>query len=123
VRLIEQYNIRTRSPEMPVSDLSGGNVQRTVLARELSHPVDVLVAANPCMGLDVGAISEIHRQLIDVRNKGAAVLLVSEDLDELINLADRLAVMFEGRLVYEASAGRFDIRTIGRHMAGADRAA
>lgn len=123
VRLIDQYGIRTRSPEAPISELSGGNVQRTVLARELSQRVNVLIAANPCMGLDVGAISEIHRQLIDVRNQGAAVLLVSEDLDELTNLADRLVVMFEGRLVYEAAAGSFDIQTIGRHMAGAVRAA
>ncbi|MDZ4735441.1 MAG: ABC transporter ATP-binding protein [Rhodospirillaceae bacterium] len=123
IRLIERYNIRTRSPDAPVAELSGGNVQRTVLARELSHEVEVLIAANPCMGLDVGAISEIHGQLIAARNKGAAVLLVSEDLDELTTLADRLVVIFEGRIVYEAAAGAYDIRTIGRHMAGAGAAA
>jgi simple sugar transport system ATP-binding protein len=123
IRLIERYNIRTRSPDAPVAELSGGNVQRTVLARELSHEVEVLVAANPCVGLDVGAISEIHGQLIAARNKGAAVLLVSEDLDELTMLADRLVVIFEGCLVYEATADAFETRTIGRHMAGAGAAA
>lgn len=117
-RLIDRYGIDTPSADSLVVELSGGNVQRTVLARELSHDVQILIAANPCAGLDIGVISEIHGQLINVRNKGAAVLLVSEDLDELVMLADRLMVMFEGRIVHEATAEQFDVKEIGRHMAG-----
>ena len=116
--LIERYGIHTPSPETPVTHLSGGNIQRTVLARELSHDIEILVASNPCAGLDVGAISEIHAQIVGARNRQAAVLLVSEDLDELIALADRILVIFEGAIVYEVQANEFDAPTIGRHMAG-----
>ena len=101
-------------------DLSGGNVQRAVLARELSAEVDVLIAANPVFGLDFAAVSAIHGRIVAARNAGTAVLLVSEDLDELLELADRIMVMFEGRLVYEASIADADIGAIGRHMAGHD---
>ena len=116
--LISRYGIRTSSPDALVTSLSGGNVQRTVLARELSHDVDILIAANPCSGLDVGAISEIHAELVNTRNRGAAVLLVSEDLDELLALSDRLIVIFEGQFVHECLAGDMDVGLIGRHMAG-----
>ena len=118
LELIERYGIQTPSPNTPISSLSGGNVQRTVLSRELSHEVDILIAANPCSGLDVGAISEIHAELVQVRNRGAAVLLISEDLDELVGLSDRLLVIFEGKFVYECSAKDVDVAIIGRHMAG-----
>ncbi len=118
VELIERYGIRASSPDALVTSLSGGNVQRTVLARELSHDVEILIAANPCSGLDVGAISEIHAELVNSRNRGAAVLLVSEDLDELLALSDRLIVIFEGKFVYECSGIDMDIALIGRHMAG-----
>ena len=116
--LISRYGIKTSSPDTQIAQLSGGNVQRTVLARELSQHVEVLIAANPCSGLDVGAVSEIHAQLISARNRGAAVLLVSEDLDELVALADRITVIFEGELVYETPASNADIAIIGGHMAG-----
>ncbi len=118
LELIERYGIHTPSPDALVTSLSGGNVQRTVLGRELSRDVDILIAANPCSGLDVGAIAEIHAELVSSRNRGAAVLLVSEDLDELLTLSDRLAVMFEGKFVYECSAKDMDVALIGRHMAG-----
>ena len=117
-RMIAEYQIKTQSPESPVGDLSGGNVQRTVLARELNGEVDVMIAANPCFGLDFAAVAQIHAEIVAVRNRGAAVLLVSEDLDELLELADRIVVIFNGRLVYEASASEADLVHVGRHMAG-----
>jgi simple sugar transport system ATP-binding protein len=122
-RKIASYQIKTRSPETPVGDLSGGNVQRTVLARELGGEVDVMIAANPCFGLDFAAVAQIHAEIVAVRNRGAAVLLVSEDLDELLELADRIVVIFDGRLVYEARASEADLVDIGRHMAGHAEAA
>ena len=102
----------------PIGELSGGNVQRTVLARELGGEVDILVAANPCFGLDFAAVAQIHAEIMAARNRGAAVLLVSEDLDELLELADRLVVMFHGEIVYETRASEADLTEIGRHMAG-----
>jgi len=116
--LIERYRVRTQSPETPIGTLSGGNVQRCVLARELGHDTDVLVVANPVFGLDLAAVAEIHAQLMDARNRGCAVLLVSEDLDELLELADRIVVIFNGRLVYETPSDGADRMAIGRHMAG-----
>jgi general nucleoside transport system ATP-binding protein len=115
---IAQYKIKTRSDATPVGELSGGNVQRTVLARELGGEVDILVAANPCFGLDFAAVAQIHAEIMAARNRGAAVLLVSEDLDELLELADRLVVMFHGEIVYETRASEADLTEIGRHMAG-----
>jgi general nucleoside transport system ATP-binding protein len=117
-RKIALYKIKTRSDDTPVGDLSGGNVQRTVLARELAGEVDILVAANPCFGLDFAAVAQIHAEIMAARNRGAAVLLVSEDLDELLELADRLVVMFHGEIVYETRASEADLTEIGRHMAG-----
>jgi simple sugar transport system ATP-binding protein len=112
------YKIKTRGPDAPVGELSGGNVQRTVLARELGGNVNVMIAANPCFGLDFAAVAQIHAEIVAVRNRGAAVLLVSEDLDELLELADRIVVIFHGRLVYQARASEADLIEIGRHMAG-----
>ena len=112
------YRIKTRTPDTPIAALSGGNVQRAVLARELGGDVEVLIAANPCFGLDFAAVAQIHAEIMAARNRGAAVLLVSEDLDELLELSDRLVVMFHGELVYEARAGEADLTEIGRHMAG-----
>jgi simple sugar transport system ATP-binding protein len=117
-RQIESYKIKTRTRDTPIGELSGGNVQRAVLARELGGEVDIMIAANPCFGLDFAAVSQIHAEIMAVRNRGAAVLLVSEDLDELLALADRIVVMFNGQLVYEARASEADLTEIGRHMAG-----
>ncbi|MBI1963195.1 MAG: ABC transporter ATP-binding protein, partial [Candidatus Rokubacteria bacterium] len=89
----------------------------TVLARELSGDVAVLIAQNPCAGLDVAATAEIRNRIMAARNAGAAVLLLSEDLDELLELADRIVVMFEGRFVYETPRDGADLHTIGHHMA------
>jgi simple sugar transport system ATP-binding protein len=117
-RNIERYRIKTRSEATPIGELSGGNVQRAVLARELGGAVEILIAANPCFGLDFAAVAQIHAEIMAARNRGAAVLLVSEDLDELLELADRVVVMFNGELVYEARASEADLTEIGRHMAG-----
>jgi simple sugar transport system ATP-binding protein len=116
--LIFRYRVKTPSPETPIRNLSGGNVQRAVLARELSDGVEVLIAANPCFGLDFAAASEIRAQIIEARNRGAAVLLVSEDLDEVFELSDRIVVMFHGKFVYETTAAEANISVIGSYMAG-----
>jgi len=118
-RLMTAYAIRAPSAAAPIAALSGGNVQRCVLARELDGDVRLLVAANPCFGLDVRATAEVRARIVAARNAGAGVLLVSEDLDELLDLADRLVVMREGRLVYEAANPGASPQEIGRYMVGA----
>jgi simple sugar transport system ATP-binding protein len=115
---IAEYGVRTRSPETPIGTLSGGNVQRVVLARELGDETRVLVVANPCMGLDFRAVEEIHRRLRAARERGTAILLVSADLDEIFALADRIVVLSSGRLVHETPVASADVRVIGQHMAG-----
>lgn len=117
-QIIARYRIKTPGPDAAIGQLSGGNVQRAVLGREIGGEVNVLVAANPCFGLDFAAVADIHGQIMAARNRGAAVLLVSEDLDELFELSDRIAVMFSGRIVYEDASGNADLTLIGRHMAG-----
>ena len=116
--LIQTFSVQTPSPDTPIANLSGGNIQRTVLARELSGDINVLIAANPCFGLDFNAVDYIHNQILEARNRGVAVLLVSEDLDELLTLADRILVMSDGQLAYESSIDEADFDAIGRSMAG-----
>jgi simple sugar transport system ATP-binding protein len=113
-----EYRIKAPGPEAPIGGLSGGNVQRAVLARELDGDVAVLIAANPCFGLDFAAVAEIRSRIVAARNAGTAVLLVSADLDEIFALSDRIAVMSDGQLVYETSAEAANVAEIGRHMAG-----
>jgi ABC-type uncharacterized transport system ATPase subunit len=115
--LITRYRVATPSLQAPIANLSGGNVQRTVLARELSDDVQVLIVANPCFGLDIAATAEIRSQIMVARNRGAAVLLVSEDLDELLALSDRILVMSNGQVVYETPTQTADVAIIGHHMA------
>ena len=117
-RLIGEYKVKTPGPDAPIRTLSGGNVQRAVLARELSGDVAVLIAANPVFGLDFAAVAEIHGRILAARDAGAAVLLVSGDLDELLALSDRIVVMFDGRLVHETSIAAADVGVIGQCMAG-----
>ena len=116
--LIAKYRVKTQGPDAPIETLSGGNVQRAVLARELSGDVDVLIVANPCFGLDFASVADIRSQIMEQRNRGAAVLLVSEDLDEILELADRVAVMSGGTINYVARIEDTDRNTIGQHMAG-----
>jgi ABC-type uncharacterized transport system ATPase subunit len=119
LKSIAEFRIKTPSPETPIGELSGGNVQRAVLARELGEDVAVLVAANPCFGLDFAAVAEIRSRIVAARNAGAAVLLVSADLDEVFALSDRIVVMSEGKIVYSTPAKDANLAEIGRHMAGA----
>lgn len=115
---ISEFRIKTPGTEAPIAGLSGGNVQRAVLARELDGDVAVLIAANPCFGLDFAAVAEIRSRIVTARNAGTAVLLVSADLDEIFALSDRIVVMSDGQLVYETPAESANIAEIGRHMAG-----
>ena len=117
-KLIEQFKVKTASLSSPIQSLSGGNVQRAVLARELTGDVDLLIVSNPCFGLDFAAVAEIRARVMKARNGGAAVLLMSEDLDELMELSDRIFVMSDGALVYETPIATADVHVIGEHMAG-----
>ncbi|WP_186142656.1 ABC transporter ATP-binding protein [Burkholderia gladioli] len=119
---IAEFKVSPPLPERAIGTLSGGNVQRAVLARELGQPVEVLIVANPVFGLDFASVADIHARLLAAREAGAAILLVSEDLDELLALSDRIAVMSAGRLVFETEAGGADRAVLGRYMAGHDEA-
>jgi general nucleoside transport system ATP-binding protein len=117
-QLIADYGVKTQGESALIRSLSGGNVQRAVLARELSEAADLLLVSNPVFGLDFAAVAEIHGRLVAARNRGAAVLLVSEDLDELMQLSDRIVVMSEGRIVFECDARTADRLVLGAHMGG-----
>ncbi len=116
--LVDAFNVKMASLESPIASLSGGNVQRATLARELSDDVDLLIISNPCFGLDFSAVADIRARIMAARNSGAAVLLISEDLDEILELSDRVLVMSEGRISYETPIETADIGVIGGHMAG-----
>jgi general nucleoside transport system ATP-binding protein len=116
---IARYKVKAPSLDSPIRTLSGGNVQRAVLARELgAGTTRILVAANPCFGLDFVAVEFVHSQIIDARNHGVAVLLICEDIDELLSLSDRVLVMTAGRLVYEAPVSEVTVKELGEKMAG-----
>jgi simple sugar transport system ATP-binding protein len=116
--LVQAFRVRTRSEQSPISSLSGGNVQRAVLARELSDDASLLLVSNPSFGLDFTAVAEVHQRLREARARGAAVLMVGEDLDELLQLADRIVVMSHGRIVHTCRAQDGDRLEIGRFMGG-----
>ncbi|MEW5813811.1 MAG: ABC transporter ATP-binding protein [Spirochaetota bacterium] len=97
--IIEEFDVRTPSIDTPVRNLSGGNIQKLILARELSTRPDILIAAQPTRGVDVGASEYIHRRIVEMRNQGVTVLLISEDLDEIMELSDRIMVIYEGKNV------------------------
>jgi simple sugar transport system ATP-binding protein len=117
-RWIAAFRVKTRSPADPIATLSGGNVQRAVLARELSRDCRLLIVMNPVFGLDFAAVDEIHERLLAARRGGAAILLVSEDLDELLELSDRVLVMSGGRIAFETDTPAAARGEIGRHMGG-----
>ena len=119
-RQIAEFDVRTQSAEVPVRTLSGGNQQKVILARELSRGLSVLVASQPTRGLDIGSVEFVHKRIVETRDKGAAVLIVSSELDEIFALADRIAVMYDGEIVGERppTATREEI---GLLMAGAHR--
>ncbi|MGD9695140.1 MAG: ABC transporter ATP-binding protein [Thermoleophilia bacterium] len=117
-RLLEAFGVRPPNPEALASQLSGGNQQKVVIAREIAREPRLLIAAQPTRGLDVGAIDYVHRELLALRGRGAAILLVTNELDELIALSDRIAVIYRGRLIYEAGAESARIEDIGLALAG-----
>jgi simple sugar transport system ATP-binding protein len=121
VAMVAKFDIRTPSALNTAGSLSGGNKQKVVVARELSEELPVLVAAQPTRGVDVGSIEFIHNQLISARDKGAAVLLVSAELDEILSLSDRIAVMSGGKIVAIVDSKGADRNYIGRLMAGLDK--
>ena len=121
--LLERFNIRGARPETPARLLSGGQLQRLLLAREMALKPRAIVAVHPTRGLDVAATQQVQDWLVGARQQGAGVLLISEDLDEIMQLSDRIAVMYEGRIVGSMPARGADRETIGLMMAGGHRAA
>jgi len=117
-KLIESFDIRTPSPFNLASNLSGGNQQKVIVARELSRDVKILIANQPTRGLDVGSIEYIHRTLVEMRDKGLGILLVSAELDEIMSLSDRIAVMYEGEVVAILDAKEATREELGLLMAG-----
>jgi simple sugar transport system ATP-binding protein len=122
VALIARYDVRGGGPELPARQLSGGNLQKVVIAREFSGEPRVLVVAAPTRGLDVAAIETVHRHLREAASRGVGVLLISEDLDEIRALADRIAVLYEGEVVGELPAREATVEELGLLMAGGDSA-
>jgi len=120
-RLVEEYDIRGGREELPIRLLSGGNLQRSILAREISEDPNVLLAASPTRGLDLAATDSVRRLLLEAAQGGLGILLISEDLDEVRALADTILVMFEGEIVGEVDPAEFDLEAIGLMMAGVRR--
>ena len=121
-RLIEQYDVRSGQGSVTIArSMSGGNQQKAIVAREIDRDPQLLIAVQPTRGLDVGAIEYIHKQIIAQRDAGKAVLLVSLELDEVMNLSDRILVMYEGEIVGEFDPKTTDVQTLGLYMAGAKR--
>jgi general nucleoside transport system ATP-binding protein len=117
-RLVTEFDVRPPNIASEVASLSGGNQQKVIVAREFSHPIKLLIAAQPTRGLDVGSIEYIHRRLIEKRDEGCAVLLVSVELDEIMALSDRIAVMYEGRIAATLDADEVTREELGLLMAG-----
>ncbi len=117
-KLIHDYDVRTPSPYVPASKLSGGNQQKVIVARELSRPVKLLVASQPTRGLDVGSIEYIHKEIVAMRDRGVGVLLISAELDEIMALSDRIAVMYRGQIMDTLEAKKANKEELGLLMAG-----
>jgi simple sugar transport system ATP-binding protein len=117
--LLKAFDVRPPDPVVPLQALSGGNQQKVVVARELDAAPRLLVAVQPTRGLDIGAVAQVHARLREARERGAGVLLVSLDLDEVLALSDRVYVLFEGRVSGTFTRPEFDEREMGRRMLGA----
>lgn len=117
-KLIKEYDVRTPSPFVAAGKLSGGNQQKVIVARELSRPVKLVIASQPTRGLDVGSIEYIHKEIIVMRDRGVAVLLISAELDEILSLSDRIAVMYRGEIVDTVNAKDTTREKLGLRMAG-----
>ena len=122
-RLVDEFAIKTPSVDTHGRALSGGNIQKMIMAREIDANPRVLLVAQPTRGVDIGAAEYIHRRLIEQRDRGVAVVMVSEDLDEVLAVADRVVVMFEGRVMGVVDAATADRSEIGLMMAGSPLAA
>ena len=121
-KLIESYDIRSsEGPYTSARSMSGGNQQKAIVAREVTRDHDILLAVQPTRGLDVGAIEYIHKELIKQRDAGAAILLVSLELDEVMNLSDRILVMFEGSVVADLDPKKVTVQELGLYMAGSKK--
>src|SRR5207253_1371071 len=116
-RVAQEFDIRARSVRVPAGTLSGGNQQKVIIAREFTRGGKLLVAAQPTRGVDVGSTEFIHRKLVDARDKGMAVLLVSAELEEVMSLSDRIAVMYRGRIAGLMDAADATPETLGYMMA------
>ena len=116
--LIKEFSIKTGEPKAEISTLSGGNMQKLLMGRELISNPDVIIAAQPTRGLDVSAVEALHELIINQRNKGSAIMLISEDLDELFKLSDRLIVIYEGRIIKEFDIDDANTNNVGLAMAG-----
>jgi simple sugar transport system ATP-binding protein len=117
---VREFDVRTTGIAAPAASLSGGNQQKVVLARELSRPLKLLVVAQPTRGLDVGSMEFVHRRIVRERDQGTAVVLVSTELDEILGLADRIAVMYRGKIAAEVPPTA-SAEQIGLLMAGSSR--
>jgi general nucleoside transport system ATP-binding protein len=117
-KLVEEFDVRTPGIEVPVANLSGGNQQKVIVAREFNRPIQLLIASQPTRGLDVGSIEYIHQRIIEKRDQGVAVLLVSSELDEIMDLSDRILVMYQGRIMADVLASQVTREQIGLLMAG-----
>ncbi len=118
IDLVNEFNVKTPSLDTPLKNLSGGNIQKLIMARELSRRPEALIAAQPTRGVDIGATEYIHQRLLMQREAGTAILLISEDLDEIRTLSDRIAVIYEGKIVGVVTRGQATIEQIGLMMAG-----
>jgi simple sugar transport system ATP-binding protein len=119
-RLVAEFDVRTPGVHVPASSLSGGNQQKFIVAREFTRPIKLLIAAQPTRGIDVGSIEFIHQQIVRKRDEGTAVLLVSAELDEILSLSDRIAVMYRGRIIATLQAAQADREELGLLMAGCE---
>lgn len=117
-RLLEEYDVRPPDPEARAGSLSGGNQQKAVVAREMSRDPDLMIAAQPTRGLDVGAIEFVHRRLVEARDAGKAILLISMELEEILGLSDRIGVMYEGRIIARFERSEATEEKLGIYMAG-----
>ncbi len=117
-KLIKEYDVRTPSPFTAAGKLSGGNQQKVIVARELSRPVKLVIASQPTRGLDVGSIEYIHKEIIVMRDRGVAVLLISAELDEILSLSDRITVMYRGQIVATVNRKDASREQLGLWMAG-----
>lgn len=117
-RLIKHFNVKTPTSQTPIKNLSGGNIQKVIMARELSRQPRVLIAAQPTRGVDIGATEYIHQLLLDLRAQGTAIVLISEDLDEVLALSDRIAVMYEGEIMDILPRSQAQPERLGLLMAG-----